>query len=261
MNALAGLMNPAAVGQQVMGAFEAGREKRREVETRNALAAYAQNPSAESASQVAVHNPMLGIQLGQQETARAEAAAKAAAAARRSELIPVAAQGDKTAMLELWGVDPEMAIKLDDRQADEMVKGMEYIAQSALAIDGLPEAQRAAAWDQAVEQGVQLGYDGLAQYRGQYSPEALQSVVAQAGEMDALLGNRRPRYQVIPEGGVMVDTSNPEAVQQYRQQYSRTIGDQQYFQNPETGEWFDNAQEAGLGGTGSNVGANFLDGF
>lgn len=62
MNALAGLMNPAAIGQQVTNAFEQGQQKRRETDSRNALAAYATNPNEETLNANAQYNPQMVIQ-------------------------------------------------------------------------------------------------------------------------------------------------------------------------------------------------------
>jgi hypothetical protein len=75
MNALAGLMNPGAIGQQVQGAFEQGQQKRLQQDSRNALSAYAVDPNSdENFANLAKYNPELAIQVrGQRDKAQAEA--------------------------------------------------------------------------------------------------------------------------------------------------------------------------------------------
>jgi hypothetical protein len=71
MNALAGLMNPAAVGQSVTDSFNQGRETARQSRVQNALAAYAANPSEQTAVAIAPYDPGLAIQLRGQEQQKA----------------------------------------------------------------------------------------------------------------------------------------------------------------------------------------------
>lgn len=213
------LPDPGAIGMNVLGAFQAGQQTRRENEARNALSALAMNPGDQQAmGNLAQANPQAAFAM-QDRFAQQRAAQQQA---ERENLVRTltsrAAQGDDKALVALWAEDPAMAMKLDDRQAGMMADGYEYIAQAALAIDQLPEEQRAAAWDQYVDRGVQMGLDGLERFRGQYSPQALQAAVAKAGSMGDLLGNRQPKYMAIPQGGTLVDTRNPEAVQQFAPQ-------------------------------------------
>jgi hypothetical protein len=217
MNALAGLMNPAGIGQGIQQSFQMGVEQRRQAETRNALAAYAQNPSAEGAAMVAQHDPATGIQLGQYEQRRAAEAREQQMEAQRQQLAGRAAQGDKTALLSLWGVDWETAKSLDKYQTEKALEGYDFIANAAYQIVQLPEAQRPQAWDAYIQQGVQMGFDGLAQFQGQYNPQTLNSVVARAGEMKSYQEAQQPKYMAIPAGGTLVDTNNPQAVQQFGQ--------------------------------------------
>ncbi len=186
------------------------RQRREETEQRNALAAYVTNPNEQSLNALAPFNP----QFVMQERARMQQAAQEQATRK---VTVGAAQGDADAILQLWGLDPQMALRLDTREREQAAQGLTYLSQAGLAIDGLPEEQRAAAWDDAINRGVQMGYDDLADFRGQYSPQALQAVVARAGQMGDLLGNRRPRYMAIPEGGTLVNTGDVQAVQQFSQ--------------------------------------------
>lgn len=106
MNALAGLMNPAAIGQGMQQSFQQGMEQRRQTETRNALAAYAQNPGAEGAAMIAQHDPMLGIQLGQYEQQRAAQQAQQAEMQRKQQQEQM---GQFRQLLQAAGENPQQA--------------------------------------------------------------------------------------------------------------------------------------------------------
>ncbi len=153
-----------------------------------------------------------GMQMGQdlrmrqdqqaQRKAQAEKEAQAAAAeARKVQLRQRAAGGDETALLELYGVDTDTAIKLDDRTRKGAIDGIKYISNAAFQIATLPENQRAAAWDQYVDQGT-AQFPGIAQYKGKYSPEALNSIVSQAGEMKEFQTFQQPKYAPVGENGL-----------------------------------------------------------
>ena len=60
------LMNPADIGAHIQDSFQQGQKTRRESETRNALAKFAQNPNDKQAmSEVSRWDPELGIKLQQ----------------------------------------------------------------------------------------------------------------------------------------------------------------------------------------------------
>lgn len=267
MNALSGLMNPGAVGQSFQLGMEQGRARRGEMETQNALSMLAQDPnSAEGFQKLAFYQPQAAMQIRKEREAKT-------LAAQRQQLIGQAAQGDKRALAQLYGIDGEVAARLDDRQIDLATKGIEYIAQSAFAIDALPPEQQPAAFDAAIEQGVALGYDGLAQYRGKFTPQLLQGVVASAGEIQPFIKAREPvafnlepgagRYerrrdgtietviQPNPGGAVPFSPVKPQGAQPV----AKVIGGVTYYQNPETGKVYDNPQEAMGGGSGNATGS------
>lgn len=261
MNALAGLMNPAAIGQSVFGAFEQGREQGRQRAAQSALAAYAANPSAETAASIAQHDPMMGIQLGQVERGREMENAKLTREANTRRLTAEAAQGSPTALVSLWSEDPEMAMKLDDRQAERLLEGYEFIANAAYDISERPPEERAAAWDSYVDQAIVAGYDGLAQFKGNYSDQTLNAVIAKAGQMKEFKAFQRPDYQPLGFDQEFVNTRDPEAMAEIARRRSgggappaKTVGGTSYYQNPETGQWFDNPEEAMGGGVSNGTG-------
>lgn len=159
--------------------LQTGREIRREEGERNALAGLV-NGEEGALGNLATYNPQAAMQVQQQQQQRA-------------------AQVEK------------------ERQA-QLAAGTKLVGQAALIVSQYPEAQRAQAWDAQIDALAQQGWDGIAQFKGKYSPQALESVIAQSGLASEYASQQRPRYMAIPEGGTLVDTSNPAAVQQFGQQ-------------------------------------------
>jgi hypothetical protein len=77
-NPLDGLMAPD-LGAQWQNAIMSGMEFARQTKARSALAAYAQNPSMESAAGVIQHDPIMGLNLRRDEEARMAAEQRAQA--------------------------------------------------------------------------------------------------------------------------------------------------------------------------------------
>lgn len=131
-----------------------------------------------------------------------------------------------SALADLARYDPQMAFQIQDHrqkqqaQMDErrqklLGEGKKAVGQAALQIAQLPEAQRPQAWDQAIDYLVGQGWDGLAQYKGKYNPQSLMGVISEAGLANDLRTATQPSYQVIPEGGTLVNTRDPQATQQF----------------------------------------------
>lgn len=197
------------IGGNALAMFERGREMKREDDTRNALSAYATNPNEQTLAPVMAADPRLGIQLrGQQQQQETQSAA----------LRTRAAQGDATAMSQLIGVDFDAWKSLSGEQRQSIKAQNEYVGNAALDISRLAPEQQAAAWDSYIQQGSQQ-YPALAEYQGKYSPQALQSALASSGMMKQFIDMTDPKYQVIPEGGTLVNTNDPAAVRSF-------VGDQ-----------------------------------
>lgn len=248
MNAFAGLMNPAQIGQDIQIAFQSGREMAKRQQAESALSAYAANPDDEAAFQgLAKYAPEYAITVSQ-------ARQKAKAKAYRRDVRMRAARGDAAAKLELWGDDPDIAMKLDKQQLEKAAEGIDFIADAAYQIVKMPEEQRATAWDQYLDRGVQMGFDGLAQYKGKYSPESLNAVVARAGEMKEFQEAQDPRYVAAPEGAGLINVRDPAAIQQWNsgvqsQPTTKTINGNTYYQV--NGKWYDELPGGSVGdGTG-----------
>lgn len=188
----------------VAGMFQAGmdqaRERRRQAETENALAAYAQrpdDPATESA--LIAYMPQLGLKVRDQRMAQERTA-------QVGQVAQMAAGGDKAAQQQLWGLDPEMAARFDTVQRKRMDEEMGAIGQAAYRISLLPPEQRPMAWDSAVE-GLSQRYPDMAQYKGQYSEQSLNAVLDQTGMSKGVMEARQPKYTSVPQGGYLEDVN------------------------------------------------------
>lgn len=209
-----GMMNPMMVGQAVTQGIMGGYQMAQQAKLNEAMAAYAQNPSMEGAMGVARHDPRMGLQLRGMEEQRQRAEQEAMAKAEEQRLTAAAVQGDAEAAAQLAGINPQLWMRLDDRAKAAVEQRTDFMGEAALAISQLPEAERAQAWDAYAQQGVQLGYSDLAQYVGKYSPDALNGLLAQTGKVKQFLDLTRPRWLSVQPGGTVVNTNDPQAVQQ-----------------------------------------------
>jgi hypothetical protein len=196
------LMNPAEVGASISTAFKQGREDRRQSEVQNALAAYAQNQSPETAGEVTRHDPMLGIQLQDRETARAEQARKEEEAKQERMLIGAALNGDPQARAALAYANADWYMKLDGASKQQVDQVMGAIAQQAFSILQQPENQRGALLQQAL-QGLQAQGIDTSQFTLSGDPtQDLKSALAVAGKLDQWERFAQPSYQPIGEAGL-----------------------------------------------------------
>lgn len=118
---------------------------------------------------------------------------------------------DPQAMNALAQADPQTALRarmeqqqravLQQKQQQDMAEqGIKTAGQLALQVAGLPEEQRAQAWDQSIDQ-LASSFPGAAQYKGKYSPDTLRYVLAQAGLGDEYARMTQERVGGTPEGG------------------------------------------------------------
>lgn len=200
-----GFQNALALGAQIGDVIARKRED-------NALAAFVTNPGKESLAGLAKVNPGLAFQaqgvMQRREAEQRKAQQEQLAAGLRVK----ASQGDPAALQQLVGIDFDSWKSLDTAQK-QMIKGQtDYIGQAGLRISQLKPEQQPAAWDQAIDQGVQMGYKGLADYKGKFSPQALSGAIDNAGLVDKFIQLAEPKYMAVPEGGTLVNTRNPQAV-------------------------------------------------
>lgn len=218
-SALAGFQNALALGADIGGAIKQKRED-------SALSAYMgattpggivptreqQAASDEAYKRLNQINPRLAYQvkgqMQQEEVARAKAMQEQQANALRVK----ASQGDPAALQQLVGIDFDSWKTLSADKKKMVADQTAYTGQAALRISQLPPEQQAMAWDQAIEQGVQAGYAGLSDYKGKFSPQALNAAIDNAGLVEKFISLAEPKYMAVPEGGTLINTRNPQAV-------------------------------------------------
>lgn len=174
--------------------YQAGREAKREEGVRNAFASYLSNPDDPSAiGEIARYDPQTALRVRADQT-------------------------DRMQTQQRMQMDRQK--QTDARLAD----GKKAVGQVALQIANLPPDQQAQAWDSGIDYLVGQGYDGLAQFKGRYSPESLRGVLAEsglAGEYQSgqnvnvvSLGNGQfvqanKRGEILGEDGRFIPTSQP----------------------------------------------------
>lgn len=206
MSVFDSLLNPAAVGGAFAQGMESGRQWREEREVRGALGDYARNPDDPAVfERLAQWRPEMAIKIREQQAERQKQA-------RLADLQRRAAGGDRAALGELAGIDLDAWDKLNDADKVSAKERVSYIGQAALAIKQLPPEQRAAAWDRYVQDGVQMGYEGLAPFLGKYSEQALDSAIAQSELVGKAIDYARPDYKVLPNDATLVNVRDPAAV-------------------------------------------------
>lgn len=220
MNALSGLMNPAALGQGVTQAFQAGEAKRADMETRNALSGLVKNPEDEGAmSTLAKYNPQAAFAMQDRQARQREAQAKAEQQSQTQQLMRLAMAGDPAAMDELAVQAFDQWKVLDKGQKDEAATEAKTFGNAAMDILNRPPEQRQAAV-QAYAQQLGGQYPEIAQMGNmpfeQVEP-MLRAAIAEAGMIERLIKQEQPDYMAIPEGGTLVDVRNPQAVQTFGQ--------------------------------------------
>lgn len=122
---------------------------------------------------------------------------------------------DRDAALENLKMGMFAAKENRSAQADFTKSQNDYLGNAALRISALPEEQRAAAWDSAIKEGERQGYAGLSQAAGSYSPDTLNGALARASMTKDALSAGKPDYQVVPEGGSLVNMRDPKALSEF----------------------------------------------
>lgn len=208
MSIFSGLPNPAAPALAFQHGLRQGQADREEREVRGALSAYAINPDDPAAfERLAQWRPEVALQVRQEQEGRRQAA-------QLAELQRRAASGDQSALAEMAGIDLDAWDKISDNDRARVKESVDAVGQAALRISQLPEAERPAAWDAAVDQ-LSTRFPDVAQYRGQYSPEALASAIDQAKLVTQFFELERPNYTVVPRDADLVNERDPEAIRQF----------------------------------------------
>lgn len=215
------LMDPAQLGQTVQNAFMQGAQAR-------ALSNYAKNPSMGAASDVATLNPQVGIRLQDREREQQAIQQKAEQEAQERRIVGAALNGDPQARQQLAYFNSDLYLKLDQNQKSQVDQLYKNIAQQAFSILQLPEEQRGPAVQQAL-QGMQAQGIDTSQFRLSGDATAdLKTALAMAGQLDEWERFAQPSYMAIPPGGTLVNTRDPNAIQQFGAQQAPEAGGQAF---------------------------------
>ena len=160
-------------------------------------------------------NPRLAMQAQDRVAGQEAARAKLMQEQRAADIRTKAAQGDPAALQQLVGIDFDSWKALGAEQRQRVKDINEYTGQAGLRISQLPPEQRAAAWDQVIDNGVARGFKELASKRGQYSDKALTDAIDGAGLVEKFLSLAEPKYQVVPKDADLINTRDPAAVAQF----------------------------------------------
>jgi hypothetical protein len=246
------LLGSVDVGGAFNQGVAAGQQRRAEGAIDDQFRQMAQNPNAPISNELIRFAPQEAYKLQQQQRA-------AQAQQQQADLRVSAVRGDQSALEQLAGINLEDYRNLRGDQREAAKAGIETVGQLALMADTAQE------WDNIVGQLAQSD-PSFQQYIGRF--DMRNAIIAQAGEAKALLEQQQPEYRVIPEGGTLVNTRDPAALQQVatqNQQAQQGIPQQaaDYLRkNPNLKAEFDAKYGAGasdrvLGGAASNGGGNF----
>ncbi len=200
---------PNAFDRNFQRGFQLGeyqRQRREETERQNALASYAMKPNEAGFNALAMAAPEYAMQVSQQRQ-------QAAREQMLGDLRARAANGDRAAAAELVRYEPNEANSIaSNRRAYEgqMVTAAASLAQQVLAA---PPEQRAGIYQSQIPILAQR-FPELAGH--EYSDELMYSTINEAGQWQEYNRSQQPDYMAIPEGGTLVNTRNPQAVQAFQ---------------------------------------------
>lgn len=133
--------------------------------------------------------------------------------------------GDRGALSQLMAADSRTGIAIQNQQQDQQrfeatqaanaaklqqerhEQTAKVLGEAAYDIALRPPAEQAAAWDSYVDQ-LAPKFPEVAAYRGKFTPEALNGLLAETGMNQKVIDARAPKYVVAPPGGGLVN-SNP----------------------------------------------------
>lgn len=193
-----GILRPVDIGGAFNQGVEAGRQRRAESALDEQFRTMAQNPNAPVSNDLLRFAPQQAYQLSQQQRQQQQQQ-------QQSQMRVAAVQGDQNALEQLAGIDLEEYRQLRGDQREAAKQGIDTIGQLALMADTPQE------WDSIVGKLAQAD-PAFQQYVGRF--DMRDAIIAQAGQAKALLEQQEPKYQVIPEGGTLVNTRDTAALQQ-----------------------------------------------
>ena len=205
----------AGGGNNAMASFGQGmqlgtyiRGQREEKERKNALAAYATDPSEQNFAGLAAVAPEYAIKERERMDARNAKAAE-------GQLVQAALGGDPAALRQLATVNFDTWRTLDTQQRETVKQEADIYGNAAMDVLRLPPNQRAQAVLAYADRLGSAEIAELANLPPQELEAALRAQIAESGMIKELHAMERPDYMVIPEGGVAVNRRDPAALSQF----------------------------------------------
>jgi len=147
-----------------------------------------------------------------------------------ADLTAKAVQGDETALSQLATVNFDRWKALEGTMKTKAAEESQVLGNLSLDLLNRPYEQRRDLFIGAAQQMPQFAekIQEVAFLPPAEQEAALRSVIAEAKMVDKLIQMERPSYQAIPEGGTLVNTRDPQAVQQFQgggQQQAPSLSD------------------------------------
>lgn len=130
---------------------------------------------------------------------------------RLADLLPRAAQGDQAAIDEMAGINPELFLRMDERQKSQVAERTKDLTAAVRWADS-PDK-----WEQVIDHYAQEGVD-LSQYRGRFQDR--EKAMLQLGKIGEYLGSA-PKRDLMQIDGVAIDKATGEP--QFESPYDRII--------------------------------------
>ncbi len=183
---------------------------------------------------------MIANQTRDQQMQEQRFAQQQQAEAQTADLTARALQGDDAALTELATVNFERWKSLDGTMKQKATEETQVLGNAALDLLNRPYEQRRGliiAYAQQFPDSAEK-INEVAFLPQSEQDAALRAVVAEAKMVDKLITMERPSYQAIPEGGTLVNTRDPAAVQQFQGGGATqpSIAEGQTATNPQTGQ-------------------------
>lgn len=208
-----GAQNALAQGLQI---GQMARQRQEQRQERNALAAYAKDPSEANFAGLADVRPDIAIQQRQQMEARQ-------AESQMGDLTRRAVGGDEAALNELAALNFDRWQSIDTNQKKAASEQATVLGNAALDVLNLPPEQRSARIMGYAQQFNNPEIAQIAQLPAAQQEQALRAAVAESGMVQRLIEMERPSYMAIPAGGTLVNTRSPQAVTQFARDYGNQV--------------------------------------
>lgn len=183
-------LNMPDAGQAFTQGMQQGQQRRKEMETDNALRALVANPNDPNVvNNLAQFDPRMAMQVKQQQAQQSQA--QAAQQARMG-----AVRGDPGSLETLAGLDFDDYLRLDERSQKQYEQGIKTIGELALMAN-TPEK-----WDSIVGQLAQEN-PIFQQYIGRF--DRREAVIAQSGQASAFIDQNKPELRNLAYGDTLLD--------------------------------------------------------